>query len=39
MITTDGVVVDGNRRTMLLNRIDKFDYLKIVLQLVQLKIH
>ena len=30
MITTDGVIVDGNRRTMLLNRIDKFDYLKTI---------
>ena len=30
MITTDGVVVGGNRRTMLLNRIDKFDYLKAI---------
>lgn len=30
MITTDGVIIDGNRRTMLLNRIDKFDYLKTI---------
>ena len=30
MITTDGVIIDGNRRTMLLNRIAKFDYLKTI---------
>lgn len=31
IITKDGVVIDGNRRVMLLNRIDKFDYFKAVI--------
>ena len=30
MITSDGVIVDGNRRAMLLNRINKYDYLKTI---------
>ena len=30
MITTDGVVIDGNRRTMYEDRIDKFDCLKTI---------
>ena len=28
IITKDGIVIDGNRRVMLLNRIEKFDYFK-----------
>jgi len=30
MITSDGVIIDGNRRAMLLNRVDKYDYLKTI---------
>ena len=28
IITKDGIVIDGNRRVMLLNQIEKFDYFK-----------
>ena len=30
IITKDGVIVDGNRRVMLLNQIDRYDYFKAV---------
>ena len=30
IITKDGVIIDGNRRVMLLNQIDKYDYFKAV---------
>jgi len=31
IITRDGVIIDGNRRAMLLNQIDKFDYLRAII--------
>ncbi len=31
IITRDGIIIDGNRRTMLLNKIDRFDYLKAII--------
>lgn len=30
IITRDGIIIDGNRRTMLLRRSDKYDYFKTV---------
>ena len=30
IITRDGVIIDGNRRAMLLNRINKFDYFRAI---------
>ncbi len=30
IITRDGIIIDGNRRAMLLNKIDKYDYFKAV---------
>ena len=30
IITRDGIIIDGNRRAMLLNRIKKYDYFKAV---------
>jgi len=30
IITKDGVIIDGNRRAMLLNQIDKFDYFRAI---------
>jgi hypothetical protein len=30
IITRDGVIIDGNRRVMLLNQIDKFDYFRAI---------
>lgn len=30
IITKDGIIIDGNRRAMLLNKIDKYDYFKAV---------
>ena len=37
IITKDGIIIDGNRRTMLLNRIDRFDYFKAVVLPVTLE--
>lgn len=37
IITKDGVVIDGNRRVMLLNRIERFDYFKTVILPVTLE--
>jgi hypothetical protein len=37
IITKDGIIIDGNRRTMLLNRIDKFNYFKAVVLPVTLE--
>lgn len=37
IITKDGVVIDGNRRVMLLNKIKKFDYFKTVILPVALE--
>lgn len=31
IITKDGIIIDGNRRAMLLNKIPKFDYFKTVI--------
>ncbi|MEP2023437.1 MAG: hypothetical protein ABJH98_07935 [Reichenbachiella sp.] len=31
IITKDGIIIDGNRRAMLLNRITKYDYFKAVI--------
>ena len=31
IITRDGIVIDGNRRVMLLNQIDKYDYFETVI--------
>ncbi len=30
IITRDGIIIDGNRRAMLLNKLDKYDYFKTV---------
>lgn len=30
IVTKDGIIIDGNRRAMLLNKIDKYDYFKAV---------
>lgn len=30
IITKDGIIIDGNRRAMLLNQIDKFDYFRAI---------
>lgn len=30
IVTKDGIIIDGNRRAMLLNQIDKYDYFKAV---------
>ena len=37
IITKDGIIIDGNRRAMLLNKIDKFDYFKAVILPVTLE--
>ena len=37
IITKDGIIIDGNRRAMLLNKIDKFDYFKAVVLPVTLE--
>jgi hypothetical protein len=37
IITKDGIIIDGNRRAMLLNRIDKYDYFKAVILPVTLE--
>ncbi len=37
IITRDGIIIDGNRRAMLLNRIDKYDYFKAVVLPVTLE--
>jgi hypothetical protein len=37
IITRDGIIIDGNRRAMLLNKIDKFDYFKAVILPVTLE--
>ncbi len=37
IITKDGVVIDGNRRVMLLNKIERFDYFKTVILPVTLE--
>lgn len=31
IITKDGIIIDGNRRAMLLNQIDKFDYFRAII--------
>lgn len=31
IITRDGVIIDGNRRAMLLNKIDKYDYFRAII--------
>ena len=35
IITKDGVIIDGNRRVMLLNQIDRYDYFKAVVLTVK----
>jgi len=35
--TKDGIIVDGNRRAMLLNKIDKFDYFEAIILPVTLE--
>lgn len=37
IITRDGIIIDGNRRAMLLNQIDKFDYFKAIVLPVTLE--
>jgi hypothetical protein len=37
IITRDGIIIDGNRRAMLLNRIEKYDYFKAVVLPVTLE--
>jgi len=37
IITRDGIIIDGNRRAMLLNKIDKYDYFKAVILPVTLE--
>ena len=37
IITKDGIIIDGNRRAMLLNQIDKFNYFKAVILPVTLE--
>lgn len=37
IITKDGIIIDGNRRVMLLNKIKKFDYFKAVILPVTLE--
>jgi hypothetical protein len=37
IITKDGIIIDGNRRVMLLNRIEKYDYFKAVVLPVTLE--
>lgn len=37
IITKDGIIIDGNRRAMLLNRIPKFDYFKAIILPVTLE--
>jgi len=37
IITKDGIIIDGNRRAMLLNKIDKFDYFKAIILPVTLE--
>jgi len=36
IVTKDGIIIDGNRRAMLLNKIDKYDYFKAVVLPVEL---
>lgn len=36
IVTKDGIIIDGNRRAMLLNKIDKYDYFKAVVLPVRL---
>ncbi len=37
IITKDGIIIDGNRRAMLLNKIERFDYLKAIILPVTLE--
>lgn len=37
IITKDGIIIDGNRRVMLLNKIKKYDYFRTVVLPVELK--
>ena len=37
IITKDGIIIDGNRRAMLLSRIKKYDYFRAVVLPVELK--
>lgn len=37
IITKDGIIIDGNRRAMLLNQIEKFDYFKAIVLPVTLE--
>jgi len=37
IITRDGIIIDGNRRAMLLNKIDEYDYFKAVVLPVTLE--
>jgi hypothetical protein len=37
IITRDGIIIDGNRRAMLLNKIEKYDYFKAVILPVTLE--
>ena len=37
IITKDGIIIDGNRRAMLLNKIDKYDYFKAIVLPVTLE--
>ncbi len=36
IVTADGIIIDGNRRAMLLNQIDKYDYFKAIVLPVRL---
>lgn len=37
IITKDGIIIDGNRRAMLLNQIEKYDYFKAIILPVTLE--
>jgi len=37
IITKDGIIIDGNRRVMLLNRIKKYDYFRAIVLPVELE--
>lgn len=37
IITKDGIIIDGNRRAMLLNKLDKYDYFRTVVLPVELE--
>lgn len=37
IITRDGIIIDGNRRAMLLNRLDEYDYFKAIILPVKLE--